>query len=149
MDWRNNPAYLCSTLWCCQHQSKLETCQVRSYNFSRSHPCQKHEPAAYLTTSFSSLQGTGQPGVPMFLSMQSFGRDAAHNRLLAVPAALYAVNNYLKFGMQLYFKPTTAKMLSNMKVVLWKACHFLMIFVSVQQRPWKQQSPCRYWSLLF
>ena len=43
-------------------------------------------------------------------------RDARHNRLLAVPAALYAVNNYLKFAMQLYFKPTTAKMLGNLKV---------------------------------
>lgn len=72
------------------------------------------------------IYGTGQPGVPMFLSMQSFGRDAAHNRLLAVPAALYAVNNYLKFGMQLYFKPTTAKMLSNMKILV---IAFLMRFV--------------------
>ena len=26
------------------------------------------------------------------------------------------VNNYLKFAMQLFFKPTTAKMLSNLKV---------------------------------
>ena len=33
-----------------------------------------------------------------------------------MPAALYAVNNYLKFAMQLYFKPTTAKMLGNLKV---------------------------------
>ena len=43
-------------------------------------------------------------------------RDARHNQLLAIPAALYAVNNYLKFAMQLYFKPTTAKMLGNLKV---------------------------------
>ena len=34
-----------------------------------------------------------------------------------MPAALYAVNNYLKFAMQLYFKPTTAKMLGNLKVM--------------------------------
>ena len=47
-------------------------------------------------------------------------RDARHNQLLAIPAALYAVNNYLKFAMQLYFKPTTAKMLGNLKVgLLW------------------------------
>lgn len=65
------------------------------------------------------LQGTGRPGPPMYRSARSFVRDASHNRLLAVPAVLYAVNNYLKFGMQLYFKPTTAKMLSNMKV---RAC---------------------------
>ena len=45
-------------------------------------------------------------------------RDAQHNKLLAIPAALYAVNNYLKFAMQLYFKPTTAKMLGNLKVCL-------------------------------
>ena len=45
-----------------------------------------------------------------------FASDASHNKLLAIPAGLYAVNNYLKFGMQLYFKPTTAKMLSNLKV---------------------------------
>ncbi|GAB4818460.1 hypothetical protein N2152v2_005506 [Parachlorella kessleri] len=62
--------------------------------------------------------GTGRPGPPMYRSMRSFAKDAAHNRLLAVPAALYAVNNYLKFGMQLYFKPTTAKMLSNMKILV-------------------------------
>ena len=29
---------------------------------------------------------------------------------------LYAVNNYLKFAMQLFFKPTTTKMLGNLKV---------------------------------
>ena len=51
----------------------------------------------------------------MYRSLRSFVRDAQHNRLLAVPAGLYAVNNYLKFAMQLYFKPTTAKMLSNLK----------------------------------
>ncbi len=45
-----------------------------------------------------------------------FVRQCHHNRLLAVPAGLYSVNNYLKFAMQLYFKPTTAKMLSNLKV---------------------------------
>lgn len=61
-------------------------------------------------------QGTGRPGAPMYRSMRSFARDAAHNRLLMIPAALYAVNNYLKFVMQLYFKPTTAKMLGNLKV---------------------------------
>lgn len=33
-----------------------------------------------------------------------------------IPAGLYAINNYLKFLMQLYFKPTTTKMLGNLKV---------------------------------
>lgn len=43
------------------------------------------------------MQGTGRPGPPMFLSVRSFIYDAHHTRLLAVPAALYAVNNSLKF----------------------------------------------------
>jgi hypothetical protein len=36
----------------------------------------------------------------MYRSMRSFLADAYHNRLLAVPALLYAINNYLKFSMQ-------------------------------------------------
>jgi len=64
------------------------------------------------------MYGSGRPGPPLYKSISSFQKDAYHNRLLAIPAALYAVNNYLKFVMQLYFKPTTAKMLSNLKV-LW------------------------------
>ena len=63
-------------------------------------------------------QGTGRPGPPLYRSIRAFVRDARHNQLLAVPAGLYAVNNYLKFAMQLYFKPTTAKMLGNLKVWL-------------------------------
>eukprot|EP00249_Psilotum_nudum_P021769 c28237_g1_i1 orf=601-1830(+) len=43
---------------------------------------------------------------------------ARANYLLAVPAFLYAINNYLKFVMQLYFNPATAKMLSNLKVLM-------------------------------
>lgn len=65
-----------------------------------------------------ALQGTGRPGAPLYRSIRAFVRDAQHNKLLAIPAALYAVNNYLKFAMQLYFKPTTAKMLGNLKVCL-------------------------------
>ncbi|KAG8369536.1 hypothetical protein BUALT_Bualt14G0023700 [Buddleja alternifolia] len=46
---------------------------------------------------------------------------ARSNILLAVPALLYAINNYLKFTMQLYFNPATVKMLSNLKeYLLWK-----------------------------
>lgn len=52
----------------------------------------------------------------MYRSLKSFIADAQHNWLLAVPAGLYAVNNYLKFAMQLYFRPTTTKMLSNLKI---------------------------------
>jgi len=64
------------------------------------------------------VYGSGRPGPPLYRSITAFARDASHNRLLAVPAALYAVNNYLKFAMQLYFKPTTAKMLSNLKIIV-------------------------------
>ncbi|PWA61376.1 CMP-sialic acid transporter 3 [Artemisia annua] len=38
-----------------------------------------------------------------------------NNVLFAVPAFLYAINNYLKFTMQLYFNPAMVKMLSNLK----------------------------------
>ncbi|KAK9804388.1 hypothetical protein WJX72_010671 [[Myrmecia] bisecta] len=64
------------------------------------------------------IYGTDRPGVPMTRSLRSFIRDAHHNQLLAIPAGLYAVNNYLKFAMQLYFKPTTAKMLGNLKILV-------------------------------
>ena len=37
------------------------------------------------------LQGTGRPGPPMYASLTSFVRDARHNRILAIPAGLYAV----------------------------------------------------------
>mmetsp|Transcript_14992 Transcript_14992/g.45252 ORF Transcript_14992/g.45252 Transcript_14992/m.45252 type:complete len:439 (-) Transcript_14992:1891-3207(-) len=69
-------------------------------------------------TGILLINGTGRPGIPMYRSLRSFVRDAQHNRLLAVPAGLYAVNNYLKFAMQLYFKPTTAKMLGNLKILV-------------------------------
>lgn len=42
--------------------------------------------------------------MPLYLSFRSFIRDMRHNSLLAVPAALYAVNNYLKFALQLFFR---------------------------------------------
>ena len=64
------------------------------------------------------VYGCGRPGPPTYMSIKAFYRDAYHNKLLAIPGALYAINNYLKFVMQLYFKPTTAKMLSNLKVRL-------------------------------
>lgn len=64
------------------------------------------------------IYGSGRPGPPLYRSFTAFAQDASHNRLLVVPALLYAVNNYLKFAMQLYFKPTTAKMLSNLKIIV-------------------------------
>ena len=64
------------------------------------------------------MYGCGRPGTPTYGNVTTFLRDADHNRLLAIPGALYAVNNYLKFVMQLFFKPTTAKMLSNLKIIV-------------------------------
>eukprot|EP00890_Picochlorum_soloecismus_P006548 jgi/Picsp_1/718/NSC_04207-R1_udp-galactose transporter 6 len=64
------------------------------------------------------VYGSGRPGPPLYKSVKAFWKDAHHNRLLAIPAGLYAINNYLKFAMQLYFKPTTAKMLSNLKIIV-------------------------------
>ncbi|KAG0503113.1 hypothetical protein HPP92_003185, partial [Vanilla planifolia] len=75
---------------------------------------------------------------------------ARNNALLAVPALLYAINNYLKFIMQLYFNPATVKMLSNLKVLVialllkmimkrrfsviqWEALALLLIGISVNQ----------------
>jgi UDP-galactose transporter len=75
---------------------------------------------------------------------------ARKNYLLAVPACLYAINNYLKFIMQLYFNPATVKMLSNLKVLVialllkavmkrrftvmqWEALTLLLIGISVNQ----------------
>ncbi|KAL3355441.1 hypothetical protein AABB24_019491 [Solanum stoloniferum] len=75
---------------------------------------------------------------------------ARNNVLLAVPALLYAINNYLKFIMQLYFNPATVKMLSNLKVLViamllkivmkrrfsiiqWEALALLLIGISVNQ----------------
>ncbi|EFN56541.1 hypothetical protein CHLNCDRAFT_22063 [Chlorella variabilis] len=71
----------------------------------------------------------------MYRSWRAFVRDARHNHLLIIPAALYAVNNYLKFLMQLYFKPTTAKMLSNLKARRWGAILVIAVLLrSVMNR---------------
>ncbi|XP_024982396.1 CMP-sialic acid transporter 3-like [Cynara cardunculus var. scolymus] len=84
------------------------------------------------------------------LSFSSFVQAARNNVLLAVPALLYAINNYLKFIMQLYFNPATVKMLSNLKVLViavllkiimkrrfsiiqWEALALLLIGISINQ----------------
>ncbi|RLN23578.1 CMP-sialic acid transporter 3 isoform X2 [Panicum miliaceum] len=66
------------------------------------------------------------------LTVSTFMQAARNNVLLAVPAFLYAINNYLKFIMQLYFNPASVKMLSNLKV-LWEALALLLIGISVNQ----------------
>ncbi|KAL3634966.1 CMP-sialic acid transporter 4 [Castilleja foliolosa] len=65
------------------------------------------------------IQGRRQKvGEKPLLSVSTFIQAARSNILLAVPAFLYAINNYLKFTMQLYFNPATVKMLSNLKVLV-------------------------------
>uniref|UniRef100_A0A5B6ZGD7 Putative CMP-sialic acid transporter 2-like n=2 Tax=Davidia involucrata TaxID=16924 RepID=A0A5B6ZGD7_DAVIN len=89
-------------------------------------------------------------GEKPLLSVSTFMQAARSNVLLAVPAFLYAINNYLKFIMQLYFNPATVKMLSNLKVLViavllkvimrrrfsiiqWEALALLLIGISVNQ----------------
>lgn len=89
-------------------------------------------------------------GEKPLLSISTFVQAARNNVLLAIPALLYAVNNYLKFIMQLYFNPATVKMLSNLKVLViavllkvvmkrkfsiiqWEALALLLIGISVNQ----------------
>lgn len=89
-------------------------------------------------------------GEKPLLTMSTFIQAARNNVLLAVPAFLYAINNYLKFIMQLYFNPATVKMLSNLKVLViavllkiimrrrfsiiqWEALALLLIGISVNQ----------------
>ncbi|XP_041020587.1 CMP-sialic acid transporter 3-like isoform X1 [Juglans microcarpa x Juglans regia] len=97
------------------------------------------------------IQGRHQKvGEKPLLSVSTFVQAARNNVLLAVPALLYAINNYLKFIMQLYFNPATVKMLSNSKVLViaillkivmrrrfsiiqWEALALLLIGISVNQ----------------
>ncbi|XP_059632871.1 CMP-sialic acid transporter 3-like [Cornus florida] len=89
-------------------------------------------------------------GEKPLLSVSTFVQAARNNVLLAVPALLYAINNYLKFIMQLYFNPATVKMLSNLKVLViavllkiimrrrfsiiqWEALALLLIGISINQ----------------
>ena len=89
-------------------------------------------------------------GEKPLLSISTLVQAARNNVLLAVPAFLYAINNYLKFVMQLYFNPATVKMLSNLKVLVialllkvvmkrrfsiiqWEALALLLIGISVNQ----------------
>ncbi|KAM0851378.1 hypothetical protein ACQ4PT_052445 [Festuca glaucescens] len=77
-------------------------------------------------------------GEKPLLTVSTFVQAARNNVLLAVPAFLYAINNYLKFTMQLYFNPATVKMLGNLKVwnmggPNWEALALLLIGISVNQ----------------
>uniref|UniRef100_A0A0D9V919 Uncharacterized protein n=1 Tax=Leersia perrieri TaxID=77586 RepID=A0A0D9V919_9ORYZ len=86
----------------------------------------------------------------IFAIIMLFIQAARNNVLLAVPALFYAINNYMKFVMQLYFNPATVKMLGNLKVLViavllkvimrrrfstiqWEALALLLIGISVNQ----------------
>lgn len=103
---------------------------------------------AVLLLLYQARRGTGSDRV--VLSWHRLWRDARKNWLLAVPALFYAINNYLKFVMQLYFRPATVKMLSNLKVltialllkvvmkrqftvVQWEALVLLILGITVNQ----------------
>ncbi|PON66464.1 Nucleotide-sugar transporter [Parasponia andersonii] len=72
-------------------------------------------------------------GEKSLLSVSSLVQAARNNVLLAVPALLYAINNYLKFIMQLYFNPATVKMLSNLKYleVSLGLCDFRLVLIDL------------------
>ena len=106
-------------MWLRSAVAAVQVCALAAGLVAAGPPGQGVEPASGSRVKVPPArwaQGTGRAGRPMYRSLASFARDARHNRLLAVPAGLYAVNNHLKFAMQLYFKPTTAKMLGNLKV---------------------------------
>ena len=66
------------------------------------------------------LQGQGTACKSKTRKRFSLRREARKNLGLLIPAALYAVNSYLKFVMLIFFRPTTAKMLGNLKVCFCK-----------------------------
>ncbi|XP_019260617.1 PREDICTED: CMP-sialic acid transporter 5-like [Nicotiana attenuata] len=81
------------------------------------------QPRVCRKQSLCLLEGRGKSryqkvGEKPLLSASTFVQGARDTVLLVVPALLYAINNYMKFIMQLYFNPATVKMLSNLKVLV-------------------------------
>ncbi|GJN27206.1 hypothetical protein PR202_gb15205 [Eleusine coracana subsp. coracana] len=127
----------------------------RAYDKHRSKISHKYRALHFLLVSgdciLVGLQSRKQKvGEKPLLSLSTFMQAARNNVLLAIPALLYAINNYLKFIMQLYFNPATVKMLSNLKVLViavllkiimrrkfsiiqWEALALLLIGISVNQ----------------
>eukprot|EP00232_Nephroselmis_pyriformis_P020871 CAMPEP_0182864744 /NCGR_PEP_ID=MMETSP0034_2-20130328/7324_1 /TAXON_ID=156128 /ORGANISM="Nephroselmis pyriformis, Strain CCMP717" /LENGTH=493 /DNA_ID=CAMNT_0024997007 /DNA_START=222 /DNA_END=1699 /DNA_ORIENTATION=+ len=94
---------------------------------------------------------------PAVVTVKGFLQAMRTNWLLMVPALLYAINNYLKFVMQLYFKPATVKMLGNLKVltiaillklvmkrtfslIQWEALYLLIVGITINQLACKPQN---------
>jgi len=61
--------------------------------------------------------GVGEPTLGRGWGGAALAARAARARALALPAALYAVNGYLKFALQAHFSPTTSRVLGSLKVV--------------------------------
>ncbi len=95
------------------------------------------------------FKGLSKPRYGKF-SLRAIYAMLRKNHLLVIPAVLYAINNYLKFVMQLYFEPTTVKMIHNLKVFFiailskvllkrhysvfqWEALMLLVLGVTVNQ----------------
>ncbi|KAL1089127.1 hypothetical protein V6Z11_D08G300800 [Gossypium hirsutum] len=74
-------------------------------------------------------------GEKPLLSISTFMQAARNNVLLAVPALLYAINNYLKFIMQVLVIAVLLKMIMRRRfsVIQWEALALLLIGISVNQ----------------
>ena len=79
---------------------------------------------------FPFMQGPSRSGKAKPLRLGTLLLRGKRHLGLLIPAGLYSVNSYLKFIMLLYFRPTTAKMLGNLKVRLrgWQLLVSLLRF---------------------
>lgn len=64
------------------------------------------------------LMGTSTKQAKREVMFHNLGMQFRQNAFLMIPAFLYAINNYVKFSMLLYFSPTSAKMISNLKILV-------------------------------
>ncbi|XP_047954748.1 CMP-sialic acid transporter 4-like isoform X2 [Salvia hispanica] len=74
-------------------------------------------------------------GEKPLLSMSTFIQAARSNTLLAVPALLYAINNYLKFIMQVLVIAVLLKVVMKRRfsIIQWEALALLLIGISINQ----------------
>ncbi|KAK9031811.1 hypothetical protein V6N11_056099 [Hibiscus sabdariffa] len=74
-------------------------------------------------------------GEKSLLSVSALVQAARNNVLLAVPALLYAINNYLKFIMQVLVIAILLKMIMKRRfsILQWEALALLLIGISINQ----------------
>ncbi|XP_078181912.1 CMP-sialic acid transporter 3-like isoform X2 [Carex rostrata] len=74
-------------------------------------------------------------GEKPFMTTSTFIQAAKNNVLLAVPALLYAINNYLKFIMQVFVIAILLKIIMKRRfsVIQWEALTLLLIGITVNQ----------------